>query len=405
MRIVADENIPYVEHFFEAICYEKGSNEYGSQPSLLAQSEAKPTTLLLRSAGRNMSPDLVTDADLLLVRSITQVNQALVAGSSLKFVGSATIGTDHIDQPYLAENNITFSNAPGCNADSVAEYVTAALIQLKQNTGWDWVGKTASVIGVGNVGSRVVQRLEALGLRVLKNDPPRQQKEQRQGTCDDFVSLEQALNADLICLHTPLTTTGEHATEDLISRAQLAQIADGAVLLNAGRGPVINGPALMRHKDRLKLILDVWPTEPEVNPELLASCFIATPHIAGYSLDGKVRGTAMLADAVFQQFDLGNAPQWPQLPGGGVLTPKPEQSPQDFLQQAILTSYQPLHDDQIMREALQQQPGAETFDWLRKNYPVRREFRAFYLNLPLGPQWQALAKVAAKLGFQIDYEG
>lgn len=323
-------------------------------------------------AGRGLTSEQLSDADVLLVRSITQVNQALLEGSQVQFVGTATIGTDHIDRFYLQEQGIAFANAPGCNADAVVEYVLSVIYQLAAKYQFDPKARTYGIVGVGNVGGRLQKRFEDLGFNILLNDPPRAASET--GFSDLDVLLEQA---DIICLHTPLTVDGEHPTKHLLSTEQLAKLRDNAVVINAGRGPVIDNTALLKvgqQRSDLIFALDVWEHEPAVNPELAARCEFVSPHIAGYSLDGKIRGTYMLYQALCNHLNVAcNEPLTDFLPKSELA----------FKEQGSLTAldlmtliYDPHIDDQLLRATLElpEKEQKLAFDQLRKQYRVRREF-------------------------------
>ncbi len=343
--------------------------------------------------GRSMTAENLKGVDLLLVRSITQVNETLLKGSQVKFVGTATIGTDHIDRGYLEQNQIGFSNAPGCNADAVVDYVLSAIFYMAEQQDFDPADRTYGIIGVGNVGGRLQRRLENCGFKVLLNDPPRAETE------SGFVSLETIINeADFICAHTPLTKTGDHPTYHLLSDKQLRALKENTILLNAGRGPVIDNQALLQiGKERadLSFVLDVWEHEPSVSKDLADRCSLISPHIAGYSLDGKVRGTFMLYQA-FCDFV-------------GI---KPEKHLTDFLpaaevseiQQAglstldlINTVYDPLIDDQLLRNSLQLNSDEQktAFDQLRKSYRLRRELASLTVAEAKHP------KLLSGIGFQL----
>ncbi|MCD8514252.1 MAG: 4-phosphoerythronate dehydrogenase, partial [Nitrincola sp.] len=279
IKIVADENIPALDPLFTSI------------------GEVK------RVPGRRLSAADLEGADLLLVRSVTQVNHDLLKDSQVKFVGTATIGTDHIDQLCLQDMGISFASAPGCNADAVTEYVLSVLLHLAEEQGFLLTEKTVGIVGVGNVGSRLQARLSALGVQVMLCDPPRAIRENPEG----FVPLEQLLQqADIVTLHTPLTREGDHATHHLLNSARLSQLKTNAILINAGRGAVIDNAALLAFsldRDDVTLVLDVWEHEPRVDPLLASRVKIATPHIAGYTLEGKIRGTWMLYQAYCRSSD------------------------------------------------------------------------------------------------------
>ena len=272
MKIVADPNIPFVREAFAAL---------------------GDITL---TPGRQMTGDHVREAEILLVRSVTPVNSALLTSLRVQFVATATIGTDHIDKRYLAQHAIGFASAAGSNANSVAEYIIAALLELGSRHGFRLRDKTLGVIGVGNVGSRVVRYAQALGMRVLENDPPRHHAE--------HIPLDQLLReSDLVTTHVPLDATTRH----LLHYDNLQRF----ILLNTARGPVVDNRALLKALDGDHLpaaVLDVWENEPNLSPELLDVVDLGTPHIAGYSFDGKVAGTRMIYEAACRHFDV--APTW-----------------------------------------------------------------------------------------------
>lgn len=377
VKIVADENMPLVEELFG--------------PS---------ADQLVLKAGRTLAASDVADADVLLVRSVTPVNQALLAGSKVTFVGSATIGVDHIDQAWLAEQGIEFHHSPGCNAESVVDYVLAALEYFGAQQQLDWCQLTVGVIGCGNVGGRLVKRLNDMGVRVLKNDPPREQSGE-----SGYTELDTLLSqSDIVCCHTPLVKDGPWPSYHLINERNLGRIKSGALLLNAGRGPVISEQALLnrlRQQADLHLVLDVWETEPQVNQELLAHCLIGTPHIAGYSLDGRIRGTWMLYQRFSEWLDRPGIPE----PMAEQNLPEPIQLPDDLTgvamrQTLVKRLYDIKQDDQRMRvmlKGLRDTEAAEAFDRLRKEYPVRREFSC--LNVAAIDEQQR--QTAQAMGFSV----
>ena len=354
LNIVADENIPAVEQMFA---------QFGS---------------ITRVDGRTLTPEQLVDVDVLLVRSVTKVNQQLLANSPVKFVGTATIGTDHVDKSYLQSQHIQFASAPGCNADAVVEYDLSCIMQLLQQSNECLADKVVAIIGVGNVGSRLASRLTAVGVKqLLLNDPPRAEHEA--GFSDLTLALQ---TADIIALHTPLIKGGPWPTQHLLGSAELAMLKPGAILLNAGRGPAIKGNDLLeflRVRSDVRTVLDVWEHEPEVDRELAAMVNIATAHIAGYSLEGKLRGTFMLKQALadYLQVDC-------------------KESLQQFLPEASITSvqltdqanatgvinllYAPYRDDRALRATLHGPDQRREFDLLRKNYPVRREFSSLAIG-------------------------
>ncbi|KXS48672.1 MAG: erythronate-4-phosphate dehydrogenase, partial [Marinobacter sp. T13-3] len=276
MLIVADENIPLLESFFTDI---------GE---------------IRRVAGRHMTADDVRDADVLLVRSVTPVGPELLEGSRVRFVGTATIGTDHVDVDWLKEQGIGFSAAPGCNANSVVEYVLSVLSLHAERCGLaDGNELSVGIVGVGNVGGCLARRLQRLGFKVLLCDPPRAEAEGAEGP--EFASLEEVLKCDVISLHTPLTREGSHPTYHMLDESRLSQLISNQLLINSGRGEVIDNQALkarLTQDNAPSVALDVWENEPGIDPELVDAVWLATPHIAGYSLEGKVRGTEMIYQAL-----------------------------------------------------------------------------------------------------------
>ncbi len=353
MRIVADENIPLLDEFFAG---------FGE---------------IRRLPGRGIDAAAVADADLLLVRSVTQVDRTLLDGSPVKFVGTCTIGTDHLDLDYFQQAGITWASAPGCNARGVVDYVLGSLLVLAEQQGVDLATRTYGVVGAGQVGSRLLKVLRDLGWRVLVCDPPRQAAEG-----GDFVSLQQILDeCDVISLHTPLERLGVHATHHLFDSARLAALKPGSWLINASRGAVVDNQALrelLAQRSDLQVVLDVWEGEPQADVELAALCRIATPHIAGYSLDGKLRGTAQIYQALCQHLGVAPSVELQQLmPAAWLseLTIDSSADPAWALASICRAVYDPRRDDADFRRSLQGDAATRraAFDGLRKHYPMRRE--------------------------------
>ncbi len=262
--------------------------------------------------GRTLTPAEVADADAIVVRTRTRCNEALLGGAhALKFVGTATIGYDHIDQPYLASRGVTFTSAAGCNARGVLQWVAAVLAHLAQKQGWKPEEKTLGVVGVGHVGSLVAEYGKAWGFRVLCSDPPREEAEGLSEE-DGFVPLERLLReSDIVTLHTPLLREGEHPTYHLANNDFLAKMHTGASLLNASRGEVADSEALLAHSERLTLCLDVWEGEPDnLNLRLLEVAEVGTPHIAGYSLQGKANASAIVLRALAKRLGIAELEEW-----------------------------------------------------------------------------------------------
>ena len=347
---------------------------------------------VVRRPGRTLAPDDVASADALFVRSVTRVNADLLAGSRVRFVGSATIGTDHVDTAWLREQGIGFAHAPGCNADAVADWVVASLAALDASGRHTLGSGSVGIIGVGNVGTRVVRRLTALGYTVQACDPPRAEQEGEAG----FVDLATALASDVVSVHVPLTTAGRHATHHLLDTAGLARIPAGGILLNAARGGVVDEEALATRLDDgpdLHAVIDTWADEPEIAVDLLARVTLGSPHIAGYSLEGRLRGTAAVARAAAAFF--GRACTWDWRQDLPASPPAVRSGP---LADAILNAYDPRSDDRALRDIARLAPAdrGAAFDALRRDYPMRREFAAW----PCPPARDDLA--AAGFGVGLD---
>ena len=380
MRIVADENIPLLDEFFAG---------FGE---------------IRRLPGRSIDAAAVADADLLLVRSVTQVDRALLDGSAVKFVGTCTIGTDHLDLDYFQQAGITWASAPGCNARGVVDYVLGSLLVLAEQQGVDLARRTYGVVGAGQVGSRLLKVLRGLGWRVLVCDPPRQADEG-----GDFVSLQQVLaECDVISLHTPLERLGEHPTYHLFDHARLAALKPGSWLINASRGAVVDNQALrelLPQRSDLQVVLDVWEGEPQADVELAALCRIATPHIAGYSLDGKLRGTAQIYQALCQHLGVVPSVELQQLmPAAWLseLTIDASADPAWALASICRAVYDPRRDDADFRRSLQGDALTRraAFDGLRKHYPMRREIDG--LEVCVKGDAPALASLVQALGARLN---
>ncbi|MFK8020682.1 MAG: 4-phosphoerythronate dehydrogenase [Pseudomonadales bacterium] len=370
LAIVADENIAAIEELFAG---------YAS---------------IRRVAGRNLKASDLDGADALLVRSVTQVDQGLLAGSTIKFVGSATIGTEHVDLDYLAASGIQFANAPGSNADSVADYVCSALAALLPDLGCiAGAGLKAGVIGYGQVGSRVTKRLQALGYHVSAYDPFLPTDAQ-----SVLASFNEVIQSDVLSLNVPLTRSGPHPTWQMINSSVLEKLPAQSVLLNTCRGSVIDEPALASWLDDspgAHAVLDVWEREPAIDATLAAKVSVATPHIAGYALDGKIRGSKMLASAFIAHFGL-TENQPIANDKAQVLSLTGNESLNDILLQA----YDVRRDDAALRRALIGQSIGPEFDQLRKSYPMRREYSATTLQFSKTPT-QNTATCLQALGFKL----
>ena len=354
MKILVDENMPYARELF----------------SRLGEVKAVP--------GRPIPVAELDDADALMVRSVTKVNEALLAGKPVKFVGTATAGTDHVDDRWLTQAGIGFSAAPGCNAIAVVEYVFSALLMLAERDGFALRDRTVGIVGVGNVGRRLQARLEAFGVRTLLCDPPRADR----GDEGDFRSLDELVReADILTFHTPLFKDGPYKTLHLADEALIARLKPGTILINACRGAVVDNAALLARLNtgqQLSVVLDVWEGEPDLNVELLSKVDIGTPHIAGYTLEGKARGTTQVFEA-FSAF-IGRA----QHVALDTLLPAPEfgritlHGPLDqpTLKRLAHLVYDVRRDDAPLRHVAGI-PGE--FDKLRKTYLERREWSSLYV--------------------------
>lgn len=374
MNIYIDENIPYAEEFFA---------DYGKLTSF---------------SGREVTAEQLANADILLVRSITRVDEKLLhLNRSLKFVGTATIGTDHIDQDYLKSRAIKFSSAPGCNKISVAEYVLSSLLVLAEKKQLQLSEQSVAIVGAGNTGSAVWQRLNALGIDCKLYDPPLQEA----GDKRDFCTFEEVLKADIITLHVPKTQSGPYPTVHLFDETVLRQLHKEQILVNAARGEVIDNQALLKlAREGLAplLVLDVWENEPNIDSQLLPFVEIATPHIAGYSLDGKVRGTEMLYEAFCAQFNIDASRSAPDFVTPAAVNEILISQPLD---QALLKSLMHLifdvrRDDALFRQMIDQVDG---FDTMRKTYQERRELSTLAVHSAVAqtPLLQALGFAIPKL--------
>ncbi|MDR6578540.1 4-phosphoerythronate dehydrogenase PdxB [Pseudomonas extremaustralis] len=376
MLIVADENIPLLDAFFEG---------FGE---------------IRRVPGRSIDRASVEQADVLLVRSVTNVNRALLEGSAVRFVGTCTIGTDHLDLDYFKQAAIQWSSAPGCNARGVVDYVLGSLQTLAEIEGADLNQRTYGVVGAGEVGGRLVKVLKGLGWNVLVCDPPRQIAED-----GDYVSLEQIIEqCDVISLHTPLTKSGNGSTWHLLDRQRLNRLKPGTWLINASRGPVVDNAALrdvLLEREDLQAVLDVWEGEPEVDVDLADLCVLATPHIAGYSLDGKQRGTAQIYQAFCAHLGQEASIQLSDLlppPWLAEVHLNASTDPAWALATLCRSVYDPRRDDADFRRSLvgTVEEQRKAFDLLRKHYPERREIDG--LKVRINGESAVLANIVQALG-------
>ncbi|WP_345828885.1 4-phosphoerythronate dehydrogenase PdxB [Pantoea sp. BRR-3P] len=355
MKILVDENMPYARELFSR------------------------TGDVVAVPGRPLPEAELQDASGLMVRSVTKVNAALLAGTPVKFVGTATAGTDHIDDASLAAAGIGFSAAPGCNAIAVVEYVFSALLLLAERDGFELRDRTVGIVGVGNVGGRLQKRLEAWGVKTLLCDPPRADR----GDKETFHSLDELVaQADILTFHTPLFKEGPYKSWHLADAALLLALKPNTILINACRGPVVDNAALleilkMRHD--LSVVLDVWEPEPDLSLDLLDKVDIATAHIAGYTLEGKARGTTQVFEAWCdfigqpQQVSLDSLLPAPEF--GAITLRGPLDQP--TLKRLVHLVYDVRRDDVPLRKVAAK-PGE--FDRLRKQYEERREWSSLQVN-------------------------
>ncbi|MGR5146631.1 4-phosphoerythronate dehydrogenase [Photobacterium alginatilyticum] len=387
MKILIDENMPYAADLF----------------SQLGEVVTKP--------GRTLTSDDLIGIDALMIRSVTKVNKSLLEkADKLRFVGTATAGQDHVDQTLLEQQGITFTAAPGCNKVGVAEYVLSSLMVLGQQQGFSVFDKTIGIVGAGNVGTYLARCLDALGIRYLLNDPLKEQ----QGDSRQFHSLETLQKqCDVITLHTPITRDGDFPTYHLIDEAFLDTLAPGAILINAARGPVVDNQALKVALQQasggegkpLTAVLDVFEHEPLVDLDLLPLLAFATPHIAGYGLEGKARGTTMVFNRYCEFLGLDK-----QVSASSLLPVAPipfvqlsKKWHEDDLFALIQLIYDVRKDDALFRREMNQSAGndrqmAAAFDLMRKNYWDRREYSAITVAGETGFGVESLAK----LGFTVE---
>ena len=352
MKVVCDSAIPFLKGALEPYCQ------------------------VVYVHGSEICRDMVMDADALVIRTRTRCNATLLEGTKVRFIATATIGYDHIDTQWCESNGIRWTNAPGCNSWSVQQYIGSLLVTMSRTLGFSFRERTLGVVGAGNVGSKVARLAALLGFRVLLCDPPRARRE----GSGQFVSLDEIISrSDIITLHVPLIRDGEDATFHLFDDSRLASMNRNQILINSSRGEVVDGAALknaLAQKKILAASLDVWENEPQIDTQLLSLLFTGTPHIAGYSVDGKATGTTMSVQALGKFFDLPcrdwevtEVPQSVQPSEFSIDTTG--KTPQEVLADAILHTYDIRTDDAALRA------DTASFEKQRSNYPVRREFPAF----------------------------
>ncbi len=354
LKIVADQKIPFL----------KGALE--------------PYARVVYLPPADITANRIKDADALIIRTRTRCDKRLLEGSSVRFIASATIGYDHIDTRWCEENNIRWTNAPGCNASSVVQYISAALSVISPRLAQPLHETTLGVIGVGNVGRRVERLADLLGMRILLHDPPREAREGNMG----FASMEKLLaESDIVSLHVPLEQSADNNTRHMADTGFFSQMKKGAWFINTSRGEVTQSSALLETLENRKLegaVLDVWEEEPHIGRELLKAAAIATPHIAGYSADGKANGTAMSVQAISKFFGLGLGEWYPEnIPTtshANINFSCSKKKRQDVFRELSLMTYDILSDS----EKLKAKP--ESFERFREAYPIRREPAGYHIH-------------------------
>ncbi len=373
MKFIIDDKIPYV----------KGALE--------------PFGDVIYLPGAKITRDIVKNADALLIRTRTICNESLLSGSSVKFIATATIGYDHIDTAYCRNAGINWTNAPGCNSGSVEQYLASALVTYAETKNLDLKNLCIGVVGVGNVGSKVARLCRLLGMKVLLNDPPRARTEDPSA----FVSLENIMaEADIISLHVPLNLHGEDATYHLADTGFFSGLKQRPLLINTCRGEVVNTSAVKTALAQGQVsgyICDCWEQEPDIDLELLSMAWLATPHIAGYSRDGKAKGTQMSIQSLSRYFSL-RLDQWQpagiEQPGNPVFELNGKgKNEQQLITEAVVATYNIRSDDSALRR------DSTKFELLRGDYPVRREFAAFTIvPVNIAP---SIIKLLKNMGFDI----
>ena len=354
MKFVIDDKIPYIQGVLEA---------FGE---------------VIYVPGAKTTAEVIKDADVLITRTRTRCNKVLLEGSSVKLIATATIGYDHIDTKFCKEAGIEWTNAPGCNSKSVEQYILSSLLVLAQRHSFTLKDKTIGIVGVGQVGSKVAKACKILGMNVLLNDPPRERNE----GSGPFVSLETIKQeSDFISLHVPLNTQGEDATFHLADTLFFHGLGKRPYLINSCRGEVIDSFAVesaLQMRMISGLILDCWKNEPNIDLGLLDKCELATPHIAGYSKDGKANGTSMSIQAISRFFNLGidnwQAQNVEPPPHATIEIDGKDLSEEAIISKAVLSTYNILNDDQTLRS------NPSGFEKQRGDYPVRREYPAYTIT-------------------------
>lgn len=357
MKIIVDENIEFGKEAFEQI----------GEVSLVH--------------GRKITNEILKETEILIVRSITDVNEQLLKNTPVKFVGTATIGTDHLDKEYLASTNIEYASAPGCNAYAVAEYVLTAISHIAHHNSFNLEDKSLGVVGFGNIGTKITRFAKAIGMKVVVNDPPLK----REGYDFNFSDLEEALNCDIITLHVPLNKSGIDKTFHLLDEEKINKLRPGTILINTSRGAVVDNTALLnrlKNKNDITVVLDVWENEPAANQELLTKAYFGTQHIAGYSYEGKVNGTVMIYNSLSDFLNIEKT--WePELAAVSDNAIEPAQNEITKLLHTITSKIYPIENDSNNLKSKSQLNATEfaaQYDLLRKNYKLRREFNNYKID-------------------------
>lgn len=349
MKIIADKNIPFLKGIAE---------DFGDVTYL---------------SGSEFTKESIKNADTLIVRTVTRFDKEILDGSSVKLICSATIGYDHIDTEYCDRHGISWKNAPGCNSGSVQQYIASALITIARQKNFSLEGKTIGIVGVGNVGKKVAAISELLGLRVLKNDPPRKDSE----NSNEFVDIETIKReADIITFHTPLIKEGKYTTYHLADKNFFNSLEKKPIIINSARGGIIDTTAIkdaIKHGQISGAVIDCWENEPNIDLEYLNMVDIATPHIAGYSADGKANATRMSLQSIADYWSL------PKEPIQKISIPPIDSATIDYdqyhsIEDAILYTYNLLNDCKKLLD------NPDQFSNLRGNYPLRREYGAYTIE-------------------------
>jgi erythronate-4-phosphate dehydrogenase len=373
MKIIADDKIPFLKDVLE------------------------PYAEVIYIPGKQITNKILKDADALLIRTRTKCTESLLKGTKVKYIGTATIGFDHIDTQFCEKNEIFWTNAPGCNSSSVQQYMAAALLKIAAEFRFSLKGKTIGIVGVGNVGSKVEKLALALGMNVLLNDPPRARKEGEK----KFVSLGSVIyKSDFVTVHVPLNVVGEDCTWHLFDEKSFKKMRKGTWFINASRGEVAETIALKKALGSGKLagaVLDVWENEPDIDLDLMAKTFLATPHIAGYSTDGKANGTSIIVNSLCSQFNLPIKNWYPPK------LPKPDapmisisgigKTNEEIISEAVFHTYNIDQDNINLRFS------PSDFEKQRGDYMIRREFTAYTIKLNGGTKH--VRKILEQLGFKV----